>query len=40
MVLELARTGRTTDHRPVLVSHQVRRGDGAIYAYQLRYPGK
>jgi GntR family transcriptional regulator len=40
VVLELARTARTTDHRPVLVSHQVRRGDGAIYAYQLRYPGK
>ena len=35
VVLELARTARTADGRPVLVSHQVRRGDGAIYAYQL-----
>ena len=33
VVLELARTAYTADRRPVLVSHQVRRGDGAIYRY-------
>jgi len=35
VVLELARTAFTADRRPVLVSHQVLRGDGAIYRYQI-----
>ena len=35
VVLELARTAVTTDGRPVLVCHQVLRGDGAIYRYQI-----
>jgi GntR family transcriptional regulator len=39
VVLEIARTGHTADHRPVLVSHQVRRGDGAIYRYEISYQG-
>jgi GntR family transcriptional regulator len=34
VVLELARTALTANGRPVLVSHQVRRGDGAIFSYQ------
>ena len=38
VVLELARTAYAGDRTPVLVSHQVRRGDGAIYRYQLSYP--
>jgi GntR family transcriptional regulator len=39
VVLELARTAYTADRRPVLVSHQVRRGDGAIYRYGISYQG-
>jgi GntR family transcriptional regulator len=35
VVLELARTALTADRRPVLVCHQVLRGDGAIYRYQI-----
>ncbi len=35
VVLELARTAFTADRRPVLVSHQILRGDGAIYRYQI-----
>jgi GntR family transcriptional regulator len=40
VVLELARTARTADRQPVLVLHQVRRGDGAIYQYDLTYPSR
>ena len=40
VVLELARTAYAGDHAPVMISHQVRRGDGAIYRYQLSYPGQ
>ena len=40
VVLELARTARTADRQPVLVAHQIRRGDGAIYAYGITYPGR
>jgi len=39
VVLELARTAYAGDRAPVMISHQVRRGDGAIYRYQVRYPG-
>jgi GntR family transcriptional regulator len=39
VVMELARTAYTADRRPVLVSHQIRRGDGAIYRYQISYQG-
>jgi len=35
VVLELARTAFTADRHPVLVSHQILRGDGAIYCYQI-----
>jgi len=40
VVLELARTAHTGDGKPVLVMHQVRRGDGATYRYEVSYPGK
>ena len=33
VVLELARTASDADGRPVLVSHQILRGDGAVYRY-------
>ena len=39
VILELARTGYDPERHPVLVCHQVRRGDGAIYHYQLSNPG-
>jgi DNA-binding GntR family transcriptional regulator len=38
VVLELARTARTAEGTPVVVLHQVRRGDGAIYHYDITYP--
>jgi GntR family transcriptional regulator len=40
VVLELARTVLTADRVPVAVLHQVRRGDGATFAYDLSYPGR
>ena len=40
VVLELARTAHDADHQPMLVLHQVRRGDGAIFSYQTSYPGR
>jgi GntR family transcriptional regulator len=40
VVLELARTVHATDDTPVAVLHQVRRGDGAIFQYEMSYPGK
>jgi DNA-binding GntR family transcriptional regulator len=40
VVLELARTARTADRTPVLVLHQVRRGDGATFCYEISYPGR
>ena len=40
VVLEIARTGYTDGRAPVLVSHQVRRGDGTIYRYELGYPAR
>jgi GntR family transcriptional regulator len=40
VVLELARTARTGDGQPVVVMHQVRRGDGATYLYDVTYPGR
>lgn len=40
VVLELARTGDTNEGRPVVVLHQVRRADGATYAYDIGYPGR
>jgi hypothetical protein len=33
---ELARTAYTDGRRPVAVSHQILRGDGAVYRYQVR----
>jgi GntR family transcriptional regulator len=35
VVLELARTAFTDGRRPVAVSHQILRGDGAVYRYQI-----
>ncbi|HTP24409.1 MAG TPA: UTRA domain-containing protein, partial [Anaeromyxobacteraceae bacterium] len=35
VVLELARTVHDADHQPVLVLHQVRRGDGATFSYEI-----
>ena len=40
VVLELARTAHTADRTPVLVIHQVRRGDGATFSYEISYPGR
>ena len=40
VVLELARTGLDGDGVPVVVVHQVRRGDGATYTYDITYPGR
>ena len=39
-MLELARTAHTADRAPVLVLHQVRRGDGATFSYEITYPGR
>jgi GntR family transcriptional regulator len=40
VVLELARTAHDTDGTPVLVLHQIRRGDGATFHYEISYPGR
>ena len=40
VVLELARTAHTGEHAPVAVLHQVRRGDGATFSYEISYPGR
>lgn len=40
VVLELARTARTSDTQPVALLHQVRRGDGATFSYEISYPGR
>ena len=40
VVLELARTVHAADGTPVAVLHQVRRGDGATFQYEISYPGK
>ncbi len=40
VVLELARTAHTGDHAPAVVLHQIRRGDGATFTYEIGYPGR
>jgi GntR family transcriptional regulator len=40
VVLELARTAHTADGTPVVVLHQIRRGDGSVYRYDIAYPGR
>jgi GntR family transcriptional regulator len=40
VVLELARTAHTADRAPVAVLHQIRRGDGATFSYEISYPGR
>jgi GntR family transcriptional regulator len=40
VVLELARTAHTADHTPTVVLHQIRRGDGATFTYEISYPGR
>ena len=35
VVLEIARTAYTADRKPVLVEHDIRRGDGAVYTYRI-----
>ena len=40
VVLEVARTAHTAGRVPVLVIHQVRRGDGATFTYEIGYPGR
>jgi GntR family transcriptional regulator len=40
VVLELARTAHTADRTPVAVLHQIRRGDGATFCYEISYPGR
>ena len=40
VVLDLARTGYAVGDKPVIVVHQVRRGDGATFCYDIAYPGR
>ena len=40
VVLELARTGCTAGGSPVIVVHQVRRSDGAVFTYDISYSGR
>jgi len=40
VVLELARTAHAAVGTPVVVLHQVRRGDGATYTYDISYPAR
>jgi GntR family transcriptional regulator len=40
VVLELARTAHDGEGAPVVVLHQIRRGDGATFRYEIGYPGK
>ncbi len=40
VVLELARTAHAAGGTPVVVLHQVRRGDGATYTYDITYPAR
>lgn len=40
VVLDIARTGYNADDKPVIVVHQVRRGDGATFSYDITYPGR
>ncbi len=40
VTLELARTAHTTDRQPVLLMHQVRRGDGATFSYEVSYSSR
>ena len=40
VVLELARTAHDADRKPVVVLHQIRRGDGATFSYETSYPGR
>lgn len=40
VVLDVARTGYAAGDKPVIVAHQVRRGDGATFSYDTAYPGR
>jgi GntR family transcriptional regulator len=40
VILELARTVHTADRTPVAMMHQIRRGDGASFCYEVSYPGR
>lgn len=40
VVLEVARTAHDASQNPVAVLHQVRRGDGATFSYEISYPGR
>jgi GntR family transcriptional regulator len=40
VVVELARAAHAATRAPVVVLHQVRRGDGAIFAYEISHPGR
>ncbi len=40
VVLEVARTAHTADHAPAVLLHQIRRGDGATFCYEVNYPGR
>ena len=40
VVLELTRTAHTDDGQPVVVLHQIRRGDGATFTFDIAYPGR
>jgi hypothetical protein len=37
VVLEIARTGCVSDGKPVMVAHQIRRSDGAMFRYDTAY---
>jgi DNA-binding GntR family transcriptional regulator len=40
VVLELARTAHAADRVPTVVLHQIRRGDGATFSYEIGYPNR
>jgi GntR family transcriptional regulator len=40
VVLELTRTAYAADHTPTVVLHQIRRGDGATFTYEITHPGR
>jgi len=40
VVLELARTAHTAEHTPTVVLHQIRRGDGATFTYEITHASR
>jgi hypothetical protein len=40
VVLELARTAHDADRQPIVILHQIRRGDGATFFYTAGFSGR